>query len=227
MKKGIFFLLAIFSLSVRAASAAGPMLKFVPASKTYTPGQDFEVTLAVDSGTFKTQAVDAWVSFDASKAEIVNIRTASSPAFPFSIMQNIHNDTGKFDISFNSTDMSNFEMVPAAGDLAVVTVRPKGSGTINLTFECSANNFVDSNIFDIDTKDVIDCASNQNGVYTAGGGSDPVNPTATPVSSTPSSGSDPAPTATELPKTGSVENTAVLGVLGVVAIIGSFVLRFL
>jgi len=229
MKKVLFLLLILFLLVPNSAYAAGPLLKFVPASKTYTPGQDFEVTLAVDSGTAKTSAVDAWVTFDSGQAEIIGIRAVSNPAFPFQIYQNIHNDTGKFDISFNSTNSSSFETTTAIGDLAIITVRPKSSGTINLTFTCTSGSTIDSNIFDLDSKDVIDCASNQNGVYTAGGtSSDPTaTPTTTQTETQTSPTSDPVPTATQLPKTGNIENTAVLGILGVVAIIGSFVLRFL
>ncbi len=219
MKRVVLLFLLVFLVSARGVGAAGPMLKFVPTNTTYVPGQNFDVVLGVDSGTERTAAVDAWVTFDPAQAEIVSIRAATNPAFPFTIMQNVYNDTGKFNISFNSTDSSSFEMKPSVGDLAVITVKPKSNGTINLNFVCTDGSQVDSNIFNFDGKEVLACSLNQNGVYTTTGAA-PVA-TAAPTSASGTT----VPTSTELPKTGAVENTIVLMVMGMIGVLSSLALR--
>lgn len=222
-------MLVMFSLfAVKPTYAAGPLLKFSPATGTYTNGDTFKVTIGVDSGTEKSQGVDAWATFDAAKLEVVSIEKASNPpaSFNFSLGKNIYNDTGKFDISCASTDMGSYEATPIVGDLAVVTFRAKAVGTANVNFSCTAGSTIDSNIFNMAASDVINCALNQNGVYTinAGGGGT-ADPTAAPTS--PSSEGGETDTTEELPQTGSVGITFGLLIFGIVGVLSSLALRFL
>lgn len=226
MKKIFCLILLLLNLIVvRPAYAAGPMLKFTPSSGTYTNGSTFQVTLGVDSGTEKSQGVDAWVTFDSNLLEVVSIETAPTPAFSFALGKNIYNDTGKFDISCSSTDMGTYEAKTLLGDLVVVTFRAKTTGTANVNFSCTAGSTIDSNIFNMSASDVINCALNQNGVYTiqAGGGTT-ADPTATPTPTT--SGGDTS-NDEELPQTGVVETTVALLVFGLVGVLASLALRFL
>lgn len=223
MKKILGFILVVLSLmSVKPVLAAGPMLKFSPSTGTYTNGNTFSVTMGVDSGTEKSQGVDAWVTFDANKLEVVSIEKASSPAFAFALGKNIYNDTGKFDISCTSTDMGTYEATVLSGNLVTVTFRAKNTGTAYVNFTCSSGSTIDSNIFNMAASDVINCASNVNGVYTInagdGGGGTTTNPTATPTTTT---------TSTELPQTGGVGTTVGLLIFGMVGILSSLALRFL
>jgi len=225
MKKIFSLMLVLLSvLSVGPVMAAGPMLKFSPSTGSYTNGDTFKITIMVDSGSEKSQGVDAWVTFDSDKLEVVSIEKAATPAFAFTLGKNIYNDTGKFDISCASTDMSAFEATTLLGNLVDITFKAKATGTANVNFTCNTGSTIDSNIFNTAASDVIDCASNVNGVYTitAGGGST-TDPTATPV---------PATTVTdtsndELPQTGSVGTTIGLLIFGMVGILSSLVLRFL
>lgn len=221
MKKILGLILVVFSLIMaRPAIAAGPLLKFSPSTGSYNNGDTFSVTIGVDSGTEKSQGVDAWVTFDATKLEVVSIEKAATPAFPFALGKNIYNDTGKFDISCTSTDMGTYEATTLLGDLVVVTFRAKSTGTVNVNFTCTAGSTIDSNIFNMSALDVINCATNVNGVYTinAGGGTT-ADPTATPV---PSSGDDEV-----LPQTGGIGTTLGLLIFGIVGVLSSLALRFL
>lgn len=223
MKKILCLIIFVLSLvMVRPAFAAGPMLKFSPSSGTYTNGETFKITIGVDSGTEKSQGVDAWATFDPAKLEVVSIENAATPAFAFALGKNIYNDTGKFDISCSSTDMGTYEAKALLGDLVVVTFRAKGTGTANVNFVCTAGSTIDSNIFNMTASDVINCALNQNGVYTINASSSTADPTATPVPATTTSDTDE-----ELPQTGSVETTIGLLVFGLVGVLASMALRFL
>lgn len=226
MKK-ILCLIIVLVLSlaiVHPALAAGPMLKFSPSNGTYTNGDTFKITIAVDSGIEKSQGVDAWATFDPTKLEVVSIENAPTTAFNFALGKNIYNDTGKFDISCSSTDMGTYEAKPLLGDLVVVTFRAKGTGTANVNFACTAGSTIDSNIFNMSANDVINCALNQNGIYTINaGGGNTADPTATPI---PTTAAD-AGSEKELPQTGSVGTTIGLIIFGLVGVLASMALRFL
>lgn len=217
-------LIAFLLLGVNPAFAAGPMLKFTPSSGTYTNGSTFTVKVGIDSGTEKTQAVDIWATFDSSKLEVVSIEQATN-TFNFLFGgKNIYNDTGKFDISTFSSDQGTYEGTVLVGDLAVVTFKAKALGTAHVDFVCQSGSNIDSNIINMSGVDVINCASNINGIYTItdGGTSDP-DPTAVPTN-VPSSGDE---TDAELPKTGSVGTTIGLMIFGIVGVLSSLALRFL
>lgn len=235
MRKFFLVLVLVFFLEVGAvasnAAIAGPMLKLSPASGSYSNGSTFKVTVGVDSGTAKSMAVDAFMTFDAGKLEVVSIEDPSSPAFTFTMGKNIYNSDGKLDMSFNpSGDSVLGESVVIVGDLAVVTFRAKGTGTAAVNFTCSSGSTIDTNIFDNQGADVIDCASNQNGSYTiTDSGPQPTSPpgaTATPVppqaTVTPYGGSG-----TELPQTGSVGTTIGLMIFGIAGLIAGTILKWL
>jgi hypothetical protein len=223
MKK-IFCLivLGLIFLAASPALAAGPLLKLNPSSGSYNVGDTFKVTLGVDSGTEKSQGVDAWLTFDKEKLEVQSIETASSPAFSFALGKNIYNDTGKFDISCSSTDMGTYQATVLSGDLVVVTFKTKATGTATVNFVCSSGSTVDSNIFNMSAADVIDCASNIGGSYTINSGSSSSEATPTQTTSTTSTSDS-----SELPQTGGVGTTIGLMIFGIVGILSSIALRFL
>jgi len=223
MKKVLCLVLVLCNLVwVKPVLAAGPLLRFSPSTGSYTNGSTFTVTIGVDSGTEKSQGVDAWVTFDSAKLEVVSIDTVTSPAFSFSLGKNIYNSDGKFDISCSSTDMGTYQATTILGDLASVTFRAKGTGTAAVNFTCKSGSTTDSNIFNMSAVDVINCASNVNGSYTiTEGSSSSSSTTSTP---TPTVG---ATTTSTLPATGSVGATIGLMLFGIVGILSSLALRFL
>jgi len=221
----ILFLVLLFEVKSAVVVMAGPMLKLSPGSGTYNNGSTFEVTIQVDSGTAKSMAVDAWLTFDANKLEVVSIENPASPAFANTMGKNIYNSDGKMDMSFNASgDSTLSESTVIKGDLAVIKFRAKNTGTAQVNFTCQSGSSIDTNIFDIQSVDVIDCASNQNGSYTiTGGGSEPTSTPVPPQATvTPNDGSG-----AELPQTGSVGTTIGLLIFGIVGLIAGTILKWL
>jgi len=227
----ILVLVFLFEVGTAASNAvvAGPMLKLTPSSGSHNNGSTFEVTVGVDSGTAKSMAVDAFLTFDASKLEVVSIENPASPAFVFTMGKNIYNSDGKIDMSFNpSGDSTLSESTVIKGDLAVIKFKAKNIGTARVDFTCQAGSTIDTNIFDNQGIDVIDCASNQDGSYAiiAGGG----NPEPT---SPPGETSNPQPTVTpsaggsELPRAGGVGTTIGLLIFGIVGVLAGTILKWL
>lgn len=217
--------LFLFLFLARSSWAAGPLLKLTPPTGTYNNRETFKVTIGVDSNGLKSQAVDVWMSFDNTRLELLTVEKAANPVFKYDLGDiNIDNAGGKFRTTFMQTDTNTFEIKPLNGDLAVMTFKAKALGTAKADFICTAGSTTDSNINDETFNDVINCAQNINGVYTITAGDGPV-PTAEPTSVTPPAQTTTAPTATELPKTGAVENTIVLMVIGAIGVLSSLALR--
>lgn len=217
----IFAFLAL-TVSVQAVEA-GPMLKLTSPTGSYENGSTFKVTVGVDSATAKSMAVDAFMTFDSAKLEVVSIDASVSPAFVNSMGKNIYNTDGKLDMSFNPSGDANLaESAAIKGDLAVITFKAKGAGTAEVKFTCTAGSTIDTNIFDITGNDVIDCASNINGSYTiTGASSSTAVATATPIIQAVTA----APG--ELPRTGGIETTLGLMIFGLVGAMAGVALKWL
>ena len=227
----IFALLAFLTISVKAVEA-GPMLKLTPSTKSVDNGSIFPVVIGVDSGTVKSMAVDAFVTFDATKLEVVSIEAVNTgtTAFEFTIgSKNIFNTEGKFDLGFFGLDSANIsDATVIKGDLAIVTFKAKAVGTATVKFACVSGSSIDTNIFDTNDipSDVIDCASNINGSYTINASSssnNDVNPTATPTTIVNNVTAAPG----QLPKTGGFETTLGLMIFGIVGALAGVALKWL
>ena len=221
----IFAVLLLLATQVKAAEA-GPMLKLSPTSGSYDNGSTFKVTVGVDSGTAKSMAVDAFLTFDSAKLEVVSIDAPSTPAFANSMGKNIYNSDGKFDMSFNpSGDAVLSDSTAIKGDLAVVTFKAKATGTAEVKFACTAGSTIDTNIFDTTGNDVIDCASNQNGSYTINASSSGTTAAATATPTTVVQNVTTVPG--ELPRTGGFESTLGLMIFGLVGAMAGVALKWL
>ncbi len=236
MKKILLPLLfaCFFLLTARDALAAGPLLKLTPSTKTYSNGETFNVVIGVDSNGLKSQAVDVWMSFDNAKLELLTVEKAANPVFKYDLGDvSIDNAGGRFRTTFMQTDSNTFEIKALNGDLAVMTFKAKALGTAKVDFICTPGESTESNINDESFFDVINCAQNINGVYTIVAGSSNNDTPATTTETPPTSSSETTPTntntnantTTELPKTGVVENTIMLMVVGVIGVLSSLALR--
>jgi len=228
MKKICLAVFALFALTSVQAVEAGPMMKLTPSTGSYTNGDTFKVTVGVDSGTAKSMAVDAFVTFDSAKLEVVSIDAPTTSAFVNTMGKNIFNTEGKFDMSFNpSGDAVLSDSAVIKGDLAVVTFKAKATGTAAVNFTCAAGSTIDTNIFDTTGNDVIDCASNVNGSYTiaasSSGSTTTTNPTATPTTVVANVTTVPG----ELPRTGGMETTIGLMIFGLVGALAGVALKWL
>ena len=132
-------------------------------------------------------------------------------------------------MSFNAAgDAGIAEAVAIRGDLAVVTFKAKATGSAAVNFTCTAGSTIDTNIFDTSGNDVIDCASNVNGIYTitagSGGVTDPTTaPTAVPTTVVNNVTTVPG----ELPRTGGIGATLGLMIFGIVGALAGVALRWL
>lgn len=216
-----FWLLAIMATSLFLGAAtveAAPRFTLSPSSGNYTNGGTFSVTIGVDSDTEKAIAMDVVANFDASKLEVTSITKAANPVFQFAYDSNtaiIKNDTGRFEVTLSPISSSVYDGAVMKGDLLVINFRAKATGTASLTFNCQAGSVTETNIINDKSSDVVSCSANQSGSYTIG---------AADSGSLTTSTSTPTPTAaSQLPRTGVVENTVILVVLGVVGMIGALV----
>jgi len=207
-------------VAARPAMAVGPYLDFDPASGTYKVGDTFKVNLGIDSGEQKVQAVDAFISFDATKLEVSSVEKVTTPAFPFDdLTPNLDNSSGKLQPSLINSQ-STYEATTAKGELLTITFKAKATGSASVSFDCAAGSSIDTNIISVDSGDIIDCDSNKNGLYTieAGSGGE-ATPTTGEVENTPTTG--------ELPQTGIIDQTIGLLIFGLVGLTGAWFLRLL
>jgi len=195
---------------------AAPHFTLTPTTGNQTVGQNFVVTMGIDSDTEKVVGVDIKASFDSTKLEVVSIEKGIIPddGYLFSYTPSqaiIHNDTGVFEVTLTPLNQSVLVGPIAKHELLKVTFKPKAVGTATFNYTCLAGSVVETNIISQAGVDVVNCASNQGGSYTiaAGTGGD-VAPVATATVA-------PRVT-TSLPQTGGVENTIILLVLGISSI---------
>lgn len=231
---------------------AAPHFSLVPSTGTLAVGDTMVVKIAVDTGTEKSQAMDAWLTYNKNILQILTVvKAADAPAgYDYTISPHWDNTAGTFDTPFVSGEDNVFGATTVAGNLAYITFRSVAAGTANVNFTCTPGSTTDSNIFrSQSSSDVISCADNVNGVYTVtSGGSQPTStptpgasgptatpgptgipdPTSTPIIHWPGSTVTPTVTPSTLPKTGNVEETVgMLSVGGVLILLSVLVLRFL
>ena len=196
---------------------AAPHFTLTPATGSQTVGQNFVVTMGIDSDTEKVVGVDIKASFDSTKLEVVSIEKGVIPddGYLFSYTPSqaiIHNDTGVFEVTLTPLNQSVLVGPIAKHELLKVTFKPKAVGTATFNYTCLAGSVVETNIISQAGVDVVNCASNQSGSYTiAAGTGGEVAPVATATVA-------PKATTTSLPQTGGVENTIILLVLGISSI---------
>jgi len=208
-------------LSQPVMAMALTKLTLTPASGTYKVNDQIKVDVGIDSGTDKVYTGDLYMVFDASKLELLDAVSMSPQAFPFELGQkNIDNTAGKFDILLAPLSTTTNLAEVAKGGLISLTFRAKAIGTGFLNFNCTAGSTSDTNIFNPDLMDVVDCASNQSGSYTIQAG-DSTAPTPTTGSTVNTTVTTPTTVPSQLPQTGVLTPTLTLLILGIVGIIGS------
>jgi len=216
---GIAILFSIGMLVNPVVAMAAPHFTLTPATGSQTVGQNFVVTMGIDSDIEKVIGVDIKASFDLTKLEVVSIEKGVIPAdgYQFSFVPGqalIHNDTGTFEATLTPTNQSVLVGPIAKHELLKVTFKPKAVGTATFNYTCSAGSVVETNIISQAGVDVVDCASNQSGSYTITAGVGTTGAvaaaTATPIATTSAKSA--------LPQTGGVENTLFLMFFGISSI---------
>lgn len=232
--KQILTLLIIFILFISSASlsaAYAQFFKFQLANPGSTPqaGSTFDVKVLINTTGKQSLGADAIVVFESSK---VSTKSATSGNF-YNVFQDhaIGGTTNKYLLS--AWQATALTPVSTSTDtlFATVTFNALASGSTQLSFECTSG-ISDSNIWDTNQADMINCGSSTSLTVNIGGPGPTSTPsatmtpapTATPAAtatprptSTPVPTNTPKPTISELPRTGVVEVT--LGALGLGALL--------
>lgn len=222
IKKISFFLLGWFLLALPVKAEGAARFYLEPASGEYSQGEEFEVAVWADPAGGEAVAIDAIISFDATRLEVSSVKeevffTQEGVGTNQGFNYDIDNDTGRVSL-YSFATVSNFS-VSSAGKIATITFKAKGEGTASVSFICQAGGDEDSSIWDTNSEDIVNCSSNGSGSYTIGGG-ESSSPTPTPTPTTASSPESPTPTPTALPETG-IETPLMGVIIGGIIILGS------
>jgi hypothetical protein len=233
--KTLSILMLFMGLSVKPAMAAA-RLTLDPSAKTLQVGETMVVTVNAYSEIKTVAGIDAKISFDLAKIEVVGTPTVKDGT-GFVLKHSISG--GTLSIALYKNDAGDLGTVAINGAVASVVFRAKEAGTANAKYICTASSMTDSNILNYEggvVVDLISCADNTGGVYTitsSGAATSTPGPTNTPA---PGSTSTPTPgvstpvqstSAAQLPRTGSTGTTVVLTLFGLLGVAGAFILRAL
>jgi hypothetical protein len=203
-----------------------------PTTGSYEVGNNFSVVVDVNSGTEGVAGLDVFGTFDSAKLEMVSIEKVTTGGiwslfesdFTNSQYMSFSNSAGTFSMTAYSISNTPVGVSGISGAFMKFNFKAKATGTASVNFSCTAGSISETNIINTDSLDIVDCASNDSGSYTiiagTGGDSDPA-PTLVPGEATV------APTAGELPQTGSLTQTLGMIVFGTVTFLGALMLRWL
>ena len=223
---GLVLMLVTMSVGVGAVEAVG-YYGLSPTTGDYTVGQDFSVTVDVNSDGEGVTGLDVFGTFDSTKLEMVSIEKVTTAGiwnlfesdFVSQQGMSFSNTAGTFSMTAVSASNTPVGAAGLSGAFMVFNFKAKAVGTASLNFSCTAGDITETNIINIDAMDIVDCASNKSGSYTIAAGT--TNPDSTPTPVLAES------TASELPQTGSLVQTLGVIVFGSVTFLGALMLRWL
>jgi len=211
MKKRL--ILPILSILMLTCSQQAKAANFYmsPASGTVAPGGTLNVELKLNSTNTNNYNLDSAVSIVTFDSSLVSLSASNGTFFPnLSVDSSTTNELAL-------TGTLNFgDLLGVSGDqtFATLTLTPQASsGTINLSYRCSASDRNDSNIMALitGTSDTINllntdtaCGTNVGGSYTIG---DSSTPTATPTPTTTSTSATATPKPTTVSSNSSSTST--------------------
>ncbi len=157
-----FSFFVFFPAAISSAHAAS--LKYSPSSGLVS--DSFQVDVVVDTEGEAVESAVAVVEFDASKITITDFAAGGF----FSDVSVDESVSGEIAITGTLTADLEEEGVTGSGVLATLTVQPLiDSGSFDLTFRCSGEEFDDSNIITIEGINLLatdeQCANNVEGTY--------------------------------------------------------------
>jgi len=169
---GIFLVFGMFL----PKKAFAQVLSLDPVETSVTTGEEFTVNLNINTNSKAAAGADVKMTFDSTLLEVVKVENGD---FFTEGASNI----GAGTLYVAGYFREQFETKTGSGKLAILTLKGKAAGTARITFVCSAQTN-DSNIFDANANDIINCTGITNGTYTIGagtGGTTSTSPTPTGV----------------------------------------------
>mgnify|MGYP000934276119 CR=1 FL=1 len=218
----VFLMLGLLMTTSTKAALAGPHQSFSPSSGTYTVGEEFSVTVKMDSGSQVVGGADGYGTYDSKILELVSVEEAPSLVFETTddggSCSVSDPESGKF--SYSCYSNSNSSSNSNNGDLVVFNFKAKAVGTGLVKFNCTQGSTTDTNIIKASpVGEIIVCSENVNGSYVvkAGDGDDDTSDTT----------EETEEETEELPKTGAIGATLGLILFGAVSVVSAVVLKFL
>ncbi len=192
MKKIISFLLTTFFLLflvfVFPQSAYAAKFNLDPLSKNINIGDQFDVSIKLDTQNKEVEAVQTELSFN---KDLIEITAVSFSGIFAANHQNINNSGGV--VQVGSTTESADAGFNGNTNWVTLTIKGKTKGSTELRFSCSL-----SGILELTTHtNLLDCSSLVAGSYTVTEESQP-QPTATPTPEPGGNGGQPGPGCTDL-----------------------------
>lgn len=147
----IFALTCLFFWSPSLTFAA--KMNLPTAAITSTLGQEFDVTVSLDTLGSKTTGADAIITFNPTYVEAMSVNLSSPYEHKFS---HIFNDTGTLKLSATYTHVA--DSFQGVSPYATIRFRAKQVGSSPLAFVCASGNTNDTNILELQSgNDIVNC----------------------------------------------------------------------
>lgn len=222
MYRKIFLFLPIFLLFflfLREKVYAAPSLSLSPTTKSVAVGETFDVAIILDTGGNNSNGCDVVLTFTPSIIKIKNVSFGSSPLFTSSNVSSPDNTNGK--LILNSSVISSAFAYSGKGTLATVTFEALSTGSTAVSFICNPGQTNgDSNIWNTQAEDIINCSANINGNYSITSSSSTSTSTTTTTNTTAENSGETESITPTTPEAGNTSLTTLI------AGIGTFLLIF-
>jgi len=193
-------------------------LKFDKTSLTVNQGETFDIQVIVDAGSEQITSADAYVLYNSSILEAQSV--ANGSYFP-SVNPQI--SAGTVYIAGLVDDPASSKT--GSGTLATIKFKALTNGNVTLSYNCSGTSGPSKIIKnDINTTNIIDCASNGTAVITVGSSSNSSNASSNNNSS--STTADQTSQVNSLPQTGIMDNLNQMAAMGLVLIFLGGLVKF-
>lgn len=127
-------------------------LSLIPTETTVRVGEDFKVTVKVDTSGSSSSGIDLVMSVDPTVAEVVDTDPAAEGVqitpgnlFPLVPYNQTNLAAGKIEFS-TSQDPTGTPVTTASGEVATITFRAKAAGQTSLQFAFTAGQTNDTNV---------------------------------------------------------------------------------
>jgi hypothetical protein len=202
----LIFLLGIFLTPLFLGKVEAGYFKFDPTSSTVENGGTFQVAVVVDAGSDQIRSTDIYVTFDAT---LLEAQSVSAGTFFPTVTNNI--TSGRVYIAAMVDDGATTKT--GSGTVATITFKALKEGAGTLSFDCSSSLIVKA---DANGTNVLECSANGTNPVTVGTGTNTGGET-TQGTATP----------TQLPKSGSFEDTLKWSQWGIMLVLLGGVVRLL
>jgi len=223
MKKIFFILFLVISpLFLISEAHAAASLSLSPTSQSVARDQTFNVNLTLNTGGASTTGCDVILTFNPQILKVESVSFGANPLFSTTNRQTIDNTNGK--LTLNSDVVSAAFAYSGTGTLATITFKGLATGSSAVSFNCTGgtDNHADTNVWDTQSQDIVNCSANIGGTYTITSGA--TEPAATPTPDSDSDQAEATPTPPP-PAAGNISLTVSSFIFGIFFFLSGILLR--